>query len=48
MTFLVFQEPEDCFDQESVTWSCSLETAECDDGAELPHGHAYVIATTIH
>ena len=42
MTFPVFQEPEGCFDQESVTWSSSLETAECDDGAQpmCHHHHA--------
>lgn len=41
MTFPVFQEPEASFDPQSVTLSCSLETAKSGDGAELGNGHAH-------
>ena len=36
MTFQVFQEREGYLDQETVTLSCFLENAKCEDVAYLP------------
>lgn len=48
MTFPVFQEPEACFDPESVTLSYSLETSKCGDRAEPGNGRAHVITSKLH